>query len=72
MIDEIGEDYEKLKAKVVASVSNKVEQQGPVPMDVGKVEAGYGEENAYDMDGVRHDIVCYSCGGCGHISQFCS
>ena len=53
-MDEVGEDYEKLKAKVLGYVSNKVEQGrqgGPVQMEVDEVwdDAGCG--------------ACYPCWG---------
>ena len=44
-IDEIGEDYEKLKHKVLAWVSNRIAaNQMPVPMDVGNVERPWKQE----------------------------
>ncbi len=44
-IDEIGEDDEKLKHKVLAWVSNRIAaSQMPVPMDVGNVERPWKQE----------------------------
>ena len=69
MIDEIGEDYDKLRAKVVGWASNKVESAGAVPMDIGNV-GQYGEEE-YDVDAVGPNTQCYRCYGYGHMSRQC-
>ena len=38
-IEEIGEDYNKLKNRVVSWVGNKVQSRlNPVPMDIGNVQ----------------------------------
>ena len=81
-IDEIGEDYEVLKAKVIGWVSNKVEQErgGPVPMDIGDLrrrkdgedeyEEQYWEEHEVDeVDGGNYQ--CRKCGGHGHFAREC-
>jgi hypothetical protein len=76
-IDDIGEDYEKLKQKVVSWTSNKMAARGgPVPMDIGGVRPG--EENEYctdheaiDVDAIGSHMQCYSCGGWGHASRVC-
>ena len=42
-IDEVSEDYEKMKQRVASWVSNKVAQaSGPTPMDIGEVYDGHG------------------------------
>ena len=47
--DEIGEDYEKLKAKVVAWATNRAEnKRGAVPMDIG-MAMEMEEEAAWDQ-----------------------
>ena len=70
MIDEIGEDYEKLKSKVVAWASNKV-AQGPVPMDIGNVRS---EELERDegIAAVGRNVQCHRCGGWGHMARDCA
>ena len=42
-IDDIGEDYDKLRQKVISWCSNRTEQDngGPKPMDIGSVAPGY-------------------------------
>ena len=39
-INEIGEDYDKLRQKIISWCSNKTEQDngGPKPMDIGNVQ----------------------------------
>jgi len=78
VIDEIGEDYAKLREKVVAWASNKVEQ-GAVPMEIGMVdgEEHYGEDEYgrlpyhYDVDEVWPATQCYACGNYGHLARNC-
>ena len=46
--DEIGEDYEKMKAKVVAWATNRAKKKGgPVPMKIGQVTADDGFDRQY-------------------------
>ena len=58
-IDEIGEDYELLKAKVVGWISNKVEQErgGLVPMDVGDLRGRHDGGSEYaDRYWEEHEV----------------
>ena len=59
-LDEIGENYENFKAKVVACTTNKTEQarggqkEMSVPMEVGHVSGSEPEEEDWaDVDEVR-------------------
>ena len=81
-IDEIGEDYEVLKAKVIGWISNKVEQErgGPVPMDVGDLGKKDDGEDEYEeqyweehyVDEVNSgNYQCRKCGGHGHFARDC-
>ena len=67
-VDEVNEDYDKLKQKIITWASNKVESDG-VPMDVGKVENE--EYEGYDVGAVGWGTHCYNCGGWGHLSREC-
>ena len=80
--DEIGEDYDVLKAKVIGWISNKVEQErsGPVPMDVGDLRKKTNEEDEYEeqyweehnVDEISgNDYQCRKCGGYGHFARDC-
>ena len=65
-MDEIGEDYERLKAKILGYVTNKVEQGkqgGPVQMEVDEVwdESGRGECYAW---GGASDFGCVEAQSC--------
>ena len=66
-VDEVNEDYDKLKQKIITWVSNKVANDG-VPMDIGKVDE---EHNEYDVAAVGWGTHCYNCGGWGHMSKEC-
>ena len=74
-LDEIGEKYEALKAKVISYATNKVEQfkgSGPTPMDVDNVEYGLFDEEWQDEVGeVWASTRCYECGGYGHMARTC-
>ena len=67
-VDEINEDYDRLKQKIITWASNKVESDG-VPMDIGKVENE--EYEGYDVGAVGWGTHCYNCGGWGHLSREC-
>ena len=79
--DEIGENYEALKQKVVAWASNKMEKtNGAVPMDIGDLRGKQDREGSYDdnywedaeVDGVGDgDYNCRNCGGYGHYARDC-
>jgi hypothetical protein len=74
-VDDINEDYEKLKQRVVSWVSNKIANNGPVPMDIGKVgrieaEDEYEEED-FEVAMIGRGMQCYNCGGWGHASRNC-
>ena len=67
-VDEVSEDYNKLKQKIITWVSNKVASDG-VPMDIGRVENE--EYDDYDVGAVGWGTHCYNCGGWGHMSRDC-
>ena len=79
-IDEITEDYELLKQKVLMWVGNEADDGGPRPMDIGNVrnemecgmcgmEGDYWED--WEANVVEADAKCYNCGGHGHFSRNC-
>lgn len=72
-IDEVNEDYEKLKQKIITWVSNKISSRGgPVPMEIGEV--GWDEhEQEYEMgvDAIGNHSQCFNCQGWGHASREC-
>jgi hypothetical protein len=80
-IDDIGEDYDKLKNKVVSWISNKVAARDQaVPMEIGHVRAGagpgggdwdYEEEPEVDVDAVGNEMQCFKCSGWGHAARNC-
>ena len=68
-LDEVGENYENLKVKVISYTSNKAEQsrgqkETAVPMELDYVSGSemYEEEQWDDVDEVRRDRRCYHCG----------
>jgi hypothetical protein len=73
--DEIGEEYEKLKDRVIGWATTKAEKKGgPVPMDVDRIDerneeddGGWGE----DIDAVYPTTKCYYCQGYGHMAREC-
>ena len=65
-IDDVHEDYEKLKQKIVSWTSNKVTRDGSVPMEIGEVDP----EEA-NVDAISSHSQCYNCGGWGHASREC-
>ena len=74
-IDEVDEDYEKMKQRVMSWVSNKVAQAcGPTPMDIGQftTHSEYDEENVEGEDiGAVSNMQCHGCGGWGHFKRDC-
>ena len=68
-VDEVNEDYGKLKQKIVTWTSNKVANEG-VPMDIGKV-GWHGDDGDYEVAAVGQRMQCYNCGGWGHQSREC-
>ena len=69
-MDEIGQNYEVLREKVLSYTANKVEHTrgGAVPMEVDNVED---EEIVEDIDGAWRDVICHRCGERGHIARDC-
>jgi hypothetical protein len=67
-VDEVNEDYDKLKQKIITWASNKVASDG-VPMDIGRVENEDYEE--YEVGAVGWNSQCYNCSGYGHLSRDC-
>ena len=70
-VDEVNEDYDKLKQKIVAWASNKVANEG-VPMDIGRVAKSDGNEyEDLEVAAVGWRTQCYNCGGWGHQAKEC-
>ena len=70
-IDEVSEDYDKLKQKIVTWASNKVANEG-VPMDIGRgTHNDYAQEEDYEIAAVGWRTQCYNCGGWGHQAKEC-
>ena len=59
--DEIGENHENLKAKVVSYMQ--------VPMEVDYVSGSEPEEDWEDVDEVRRRLKCYKCGMMGYFAR---
>ena len=76
-LDEIGEDYEALKHKIVSYTTNKVEQNrasGGVAMEVDNVyaqDAGDEYDEGDWINAVGPHTRCYECGGFGHLARDC-
>jgi hypothetical protein len=73
--DEIGEEYERLKDRVIGWATTKAEKRcGPVPMEVDNVD-GIGEEGEEWWDegvgAVYPTTRCYNCQGYGHMAREC-
>ena len=70
-IDDVHEDYERLKQKILSWVSNKMStRNGPVPMDIGRVDGG-DSTFEFGVDAIGNNSQCYNCGGWGHASREC-
>ena len=62
-IDDVHEDCERLKQKILSWVSNKMSiRSGPVPMDIGRVDGG---DSTFEVDSVVNSSQCYNCGRLG-------
>ena len=66
-LDEVGENYENLKVKVISYTSNKAEQsrgqkETAVPMELDYVSGSemYDEEEWDDVDEVKRDRRCHN------------
>ena len=68
-LDEIGENYENLKAKVISYTTNKAEQ---VRGGLDHVRGGeLCDEDWEDVDEVRRDKRCCNCRIMGHFARDC-
>ena len=72
-VDEVNEDYDKLKQKIVTETSNKVANEC-VPMDIGRV--GWHNDYDHDHDDYERSAICqhtqcYNRGGWRHMSREC-
>ena len=77
-LDEVGENYENLKVKVISYTANKAEQsrgqkETAVPMELDYVSGSdmYDEEEWDDVDEVRRDRRCHNFGMMGHFARDC-
>ena len=68
-IDDVHEDYERLKQKILSWVSNKMSiRSGRVPMDIGRVDGG---DSTFEVNAIGNSSQCYNCGGWRHASREC-
>ena len=72
-VDEVNEDYDKLKQKIVTQTSNKVANEG-APVDIGRV--GWHDDHDHDHDDYEMSAICqhtqcYNRGGWVHMSREC-
>ncbi len=56
-VDEVNENYEKVKQRVVSWAANKAAANGPSPMEIGEVDGCRCEE--CDVDAVASSTQCY-------------
>ena len=71
-IDDVHEDYGRLREKIFSWVPNKVAAKGgPTPMDIGRVERHDHETEYYDVDAIGSSMQCCNCSGWGHASREC-
>ena len=68
-VDEVIENYEKVKQRVVSWAANQAAANGPTPMDIGEVD-GYRCKEC-DVDAVASSMKCYNSGGWGQASRNC-
>ena len=75
-LDEVGENYENLKVKVISYTPNKAEQsrgqkETAVPMELDYVRGSemYEQEEWDNVDEVRRDPRCHNCGMMGHFAR---
>ena len=78
MLDEAGENYENLKAKVISYTSNKAEQtrgqkETALPMELNFVRGSemHEVEEWNDLDEVKRHRRCHHCGMKGHFARDC-
>ena len=77
-LDEIGENHEILKAKIISYTTNKAEQarggqeETTVPMEPDDVSGSELHGEDWDnVDEVRRETRCYNCGMLGHVAKDC-
>ena len=75
-LDEVGENYDNFKVKVISYTSNKAEQSRcrrvtAVPMELNYVSGSemYEEEEWDDVDEIRRNRRCHSGGMMGHFAR---